>query len=447
MKREIKIPTIFAILLIIVVLGGVTVFTNYYLRVGTNAKANVLPQHLAVTTVTDSGFVVSWETDTPTFSAAVITDPSGQKQTFFDERHIIGDSKKFTVAHIPIRGLTPNTDYKLELLIDGKPYSSADLASVHTGPTLESDSNGLQPVYGSVVTPENVPADGALVFLTVGENSQILSTLVKPSGSWIVPLNLLRTKDLSALITKTQDREQISITIRYNGQDTPVMTDTLNSSPVPPVTIGNNYDFRGQQAKKKSEPSSEELSSSFSSVLGSETAQATSSSGNNEHTVMFISPSDGGHIPSDSPLIAGRGIPGNIVTLLIGITNAYTQTTKISPDGSWRYTPEKPIGIGPQRITMTTLDSANKPIAITHAFEIMKSGTQVLGDATPSGTIATTPTRTPTPTTVSASPSATLTLTPSPTAVIPQTATIAPTNMLLLIGLGLILTGLIVVAI
>jgi len=70
-----------------------------------------------------------------------------------------------------------------------------------------------------------------------------------------------------------------------------------------------------------------------------------------------------------------------------------TGSSKVAADGSWSYTPKKPIDIGNQSVTITTIDEVKKPIAITHLFEIMKSGTQVLGTATPSGTIA--PTVTP----------------------------------------------------
>ena len=62
---------------------------------------------------------------------------------------------------------------------------------------------------------------------------------------------------------------------------------------------------------------------------------------------------------------------------------------------------------GKQSITITTTDQHNQTKALTHTFEILKSGTQVLGDATPSATLVPTPTidSTPTPvTTLSGEP-------------------------------------------
>ncbi len=445
MKREFKIPTVLALLLLVGLLGGITVFTNYFLSGSSFAQATSIPQHIVATTITDTGFTVSWETDKPTLSALTVIDSTGQKQTFFDERHGVGDTQKYTTTNISVKGLSPDSDYKIELLTNGKVYIPPS-ATIHTGMKLSTDTNGMAPVYGSVMTKQNTPAEGALVFLTLGENSQILSTLVKPSGSWIIPLNLLRNKELTSLIKKNDERQQISITIRLNGEETTILTDTFNASPIPNVILGSIYDFRGQQAKKKTDPRQQNLTNSFSTVLGVQTDQKQ-----DEQLVQLISPPEGAHIPGDIPLFSGRGVPGNLVTLILGIKNIQTQTTKVASDGTWRFSPQKPLGIGPQRVTMTTLDQNKKPVAVTHLFEIMKSGTQVLGDATPSATIATTPTKIPTPLPTSVTPIPTLevtpTILPSPTPTIPNTATTLPTNMLLLVGIVLLFTGLIVIAI
>src|SRR5690242_18898904 len=117
-KKEIKIPTLLAIFLIVFLLGGITVFTNYYLRVSTNAKSNAKPQHVLATTITDTSFTVTWETDQEILAAVQVTDPKGNKQTFFDERHSSGDTKKYMTSSVPVHGLQPETDYTVELLLD-----------------------------------------------------------------------------------------------------------------------------------------------------------------------------------------------------------------------------------------------------------------------------------------------------------------------------------------
>ena len=72
---------------------------------------------------------------------------------------------------------------------------------------------------------------------------------------------------------------------------------------------------------------------------------------------------------------------------------------------------------------MTSLDASGKTVAVTHLFEILKSGTQVLGDATPSATLEPTPTST---------------LAGEP---IPTSGSILPTLIIVFIGFGLLVAG------
>jgi len=447
MNSQRKIPTLLAIVLIVGVLTGITVFTNVSLSKNTLATSEITPDQAVVTNVSDTGFTVTTVTEKPVSVALTITDPMGVKQTFFDERYTSGEKNTFTVHSISARGLTPQTSYQAVFLVNGKNFPAKGIETIFTGTKVQSDSNGMPPIYGTVSTVDSQPAGGALVYLTIGENSQLLSALVKPSGSFLLPLNLLRTKDLLTLFPKTEDRQQVNISIKYDRQVTTIVTDTLNASPVPPVVIGQTYDFRNQQANRRKQKS-EEIANGFSSlspnVLGSETTVASIG------TISLVNPPENAHIPADLPHFSGRGIPGNLVTLLLGKTTPRSETTKVLPDGTWQHTPSKSLSIGSQQVTMTTLDASKKPVAITHTFEILKSGTQVLGDATPSAspTFAV-PTTTIIPTTIptvqpTVSVEPTETITPTPT--VPTTGITLPTNLLLIAGVGLLFSGLLLIA-
>jgi hypothetical protein len=127
----------------------------------------------------------------------------------------------------------------------------------------------------------------------------------------------------------------------------------------------------------------------------------------------------------------------------LGITSPFTTTTIVGGDGLFRLSPIKPLGIGRQSVTITTTDNKGKSVAFTHMFEILKSGTQVLGDATPSATLtpSETVTLTPTPTQI-ATDSATPTLTPTPADLVgnpvPTSGASLPTILLLLLGISLV---------
>jgi uncharacterized surface anchored protein len=101
----------------------------------------------------------------------------------------------------------------------------------------------------------------------------------------------------------------------------------------------------------------------------------------------------------------------------------------IGADGMWRYTPPKPLSEGKQSVTITTSDAKNQTVALTHVFEILKSGTQVLGEATPSATLTPTIDMTPTPTS---------TLAGEP---IPETGSPLPLLLLLILGVSLVSSG------
>ena len=163
------------------------------------------------------------------------------------------------------------------------------------------------------------------------------------------------------------------------------------------------------------------------------------------NVVSLTIPAEGSAMPTTLPLIQGTGIPGKIVSLVLGITNPMGDITTVATNGLWSYTPKKPLAPGKQSVTITTNNLQNQPIAITHMFEILKSGTQVLGVATPSATLTptTTPivTLTPTPTIeLVASPSATpeSTLAAQP---VPTSGYDLPTIILFIISIGLILGG------
>ena len=188
------------------------------------------------------------------------------------------------------------------------------------------------------------------------------------------------------------------------------------------LLIGKTYDFRGLQSKNNKSTLAQATNPN---VLGSQT----------EVKIALSQPAQNAHITSNYPLVSGTGIPGKPVTVTLGITKPYTGTATVSPDGTWRYSPTKPLAPGRQSVTMTTFTADNKPFAVTNIFEIMKSGTQVLGDATASGSLVT--------------PSPTLATTPVPTSTLageplPISGNFAPTLLLLILGLGLLAGSVIV---
>ncbi len=411
-----KIPTLVGLLL---VLAAVAIFGYAFDRVGpllSHANASVAPASVMISNINDNGFTVSWTTTTPATGMITVESNNTKHGVVYDEQD--PSLGIYTTHTATFRNGNPDTSYRIKIISNGKQYQDKNGPYIiQTGPTLDGNGTGIEPAFGTVTTNSGQPAAGTLLYLTL-ENGQTLSTLVKPSGSWVIPLNLVRQESLRAFIT-ISERIDETLVVRTSVEESHVLTDTLNDNPVPEIVIGKTYDFRKIQA---TEDAKKQLASAPPEVLG---ATATSIIG----VIAITKPKDNQAIPTDIPLFQGTGIPNKNVTLIIGITKPIVGQTTVGNDGIWRYSPTTPLSAGRQSVTLTTQDAQGKPVALTHMFEVLKSGTQVLGDATPSATIAPTPTDVPIEeSTLSGEP-------------IPETGFPLPLILLLTLGTLLITTG------
>lgn len=427
---EKRIPTLAGILLAIATVGIVAILFEYATRTFSSARGSAEPKNVALTNVSDVTLTVTWFTDSPATGLASIETSGQKKLVAYDERDAGEKTLRTYTGHsVPIAGLQPNTDYLVKILSNGKTYEDNGKPYLaHTGPTITGSSPGFGPAYGTFIQ-NNQPVEGAIVYLTP-EGGQTLSTLVGKSGTWLIPLNLTRTNSLTQYVS-AKDRLTETIRIVYNNQETTATTDTLNDSPVPAMELGKSYDFRRQQGNAAS-PEIAQTNYELQ-VLGQQTAMEP---GRN-FIVSLYQPADGASLPTNLPLFQGTGIPDRQVSLVIGITNPLSGTTVVSENGTWQFTPSRTLGQGLQSVTVTSVDQQGKPVAITHTFTILKSGTQVLGVATPSATL--TPILTPT-----------LVATPSPTSTlagqtVPTSGTMLPTILLILFGLAFLGSGAIMV--
>lgn len=416
-----KIPTLLGLLFVILLVGAIVVVFERVARYPTKATQSTSPKNIEITNVTDTSFTVTWQTDTAVTGAVITSRSTFKSKTIFDERDLTNRTQgKYTTHAVTYREAQANTEYSLTILSSGKPSSSRESKlTVRTGPTISTSASTAEPAYGTIKTPEGNPATGALVYLSL-LGSQKLATLVSDTGTWLIPINLIRTEDLSSYLPQ-EERTTEELVVRFDELETTATTDTLNDAPVPDMILGKTYDFKKIQAKT---PSS--LAMKPPNVLG-ESTPAT------DGRVTIVKPADGASLTTRLPLIQGTGLSGKTVTITLGITSPTVGTTIVGGDGIWRFTPSAALTIGKQSVTITSTNKLGQAVAITHMFEILKSGTQVLGDATPSGTL------TPTPTFIATgSPTPISTLSGDP---LPESGNMLPVLILLLLSLGLLTTG------
>jgi len=421
-----KIPVLLGLLLVAILVGTIVVGSEMLLQTQTRASGSIQPAGVTFSNISDSAFTVSWTTPTSTTGAISVAG-----RVLFDDQDV-KMQEKYTSHSVTFRNAKADTVYEITIISDGKKsLDGSKPYAVRTAPALTTPSGNLEPAYGTILNADKTPLRGAIVYLTL-DGSQILSAVTKPSGTWLIPLNLIRTKDLSSYLPITE-RMNINISVVADGMTTTTITDTLNDSPVPDMMMGKTYDFRRANAQAPGAPIALRPTPTNnkppSAVLGTSTAKAA-------NIVALTIPAQGAALPTTLPLVQGTGVPGNSVSIMLGIKNPIGGAAVVAKDGLWSYTPTKPLAAGAQSVTITTKDINNKPVAITHSFTIFKSGTQVLGDATPSATL--------TPT-ITLEPVATDTATPTPEELEAQPPPISgnqlPTIILLMLGIGLILGG------
>ncbi len=417
MKFPIRIPTLLGIFLVIVLTAGLGFGFEQISRSRTTASGSIIPTGIEITNVSDTTFTVTWQTESPATGAISVESPAA-KQTLFDERDSTGALGSYTTHAVTMRTGRANTDYLFTILSNGKAHTQNGTPfRVRTASSLPASDFSLEPAFGIVLTEASLPADGAIVYLTP-QGGQTLSALVKPSGSWVIPLHLARTNDLLSYLPAAERIDE-DIVVTLGASQAIAATDTLNDNPVPDIVLGKTYDFRKQQAKASPTPAP--LASANAAVLG----QTTQVSG----LFAITAPEQNAALTTNLPLIQGTGQPGKTVSITLGISNPFGGTTTIGADGIWRFTPSQRLDPGQQSVTATSQNASGQPVAVTHLFEVLKSGTQVLGDATPSATL------TPTPTLI-ATDTATLAGQPVPTS-----GTMLPAILMVLMGIALFAGG------
>src|SRR3989344_1016921 len=190
-----KMPTLLG-LAIVAALVGTVIYAGERFAIFSSLFANrgVTVQRIEITNGTDASLSISWTTESPTIGNVSVSGGTIRSRVVLDDRDSPTKKSPTTTHHVTIRDLSPDTHYQITIQVNGR-NAQGSVQPVTTGPTLaQALDNSLGPAYGSVVSETGQPAAGALVYVTI-EGGQKLSTLVTPSGSWLIPLNRMRTAD------------------------------------------------------------------------------------------------------------------------------------------------------------------------------------------------------------------------------------------------------------
>lgn len=429
-----RIPTLFGLLIIVIGIGITSFLTHQGIIFTGQASPTDEPANIQISNVTDSSFTVSYTTEGAVFGSINMGTNSGLGNTILDDRD------KTLTAHrthtMTAKKLSPETTYYFAIISGENTFiNNGVLYSVTTGPSLNK-SSALQreSVTGRIIMPSGEIPMEAMVYLDI-EGAQTLSAFAKSNGSYNIPLNLLRTSDLSSYYSLAE-KAKVKLVILGDSLKSNVSLTAGGISQIPTITLSQNYDFTISNSPLRQN----ETNATPSAEVAFPTATPSSSLNND---IQIITPKEGQGFSDDQPLFRGKAQPNESVEISIHSEEEIRTTVTTDANGNWTYRPTTSLSPGEHIISITTRDAFGILKTITQQFTVYASGSQVNESATPSATLI--PTTTPTLTIApisTASPTETPILTPSPTA--SPTIALPPSGGNALTTIGIFATLLIV---
>lgn len=237
-----RIPTVAGLFVLVIALIAGT------LLIGTGggvfsprATPTTTPKLIKVTNVTDTSFTISFLTDDLTTGFVKYGDSSSSlnSQAGDDRDQLSGTVGEFNTHHITVRGLSPTKTYFYTIGTGSRAnFDNAGIPFTIKTAARNGAPAAAKTIYGSVSNKAGNPADGAIVYVTVA-NAGDMSSQVKKTGSWAVPLSNARTKDGSNYAAIV-DEDTILVTAQGNlpTQKASATTTVINAQPVPEMTFG-----------------------------------------------------------------------------------------------------------------------------------------------------------------------------------------------------------------
>jgi len=423
MKRDIwqkRIPTLLGLALIIVGIGATSFLTKNGVIFSGKAAPPENPEAVRITNISDTSFTVSYTTKASVVGSISLGKDENLGKTYLDDRdQQTGKTANYKVHHITIRDLTPNTKYYF-IIISGQVtfLNQANEDSpfeATTGPVIQNEPDQQQPMFGKILLSNGNKPDETIIYITT-PNAQTISTLLKNDGSYILPLNSIRSQYLESYFKFNNNILQMLAIGNSTKSQVALFVNQIN--PVPTIILSKDYDFTINSSPVATS-SAEEATRSAESI-GFPSFSANPSQ-NKEPKILTPKKDEG--FSDGQPLFKGVALPESEIKVIIHSEEKIQTEIKADKNGNWNYRPQQKLSPGQHTIAISTKDKFGIIKTITQSFMVYAEGSQVTGSATPSATPRLT---SPTPTTTLA-PTLTPTLSLSPTSVIIPTPTLIPT--------------------
>ncbi len=414
-----RIPTLFGLILLV---SGV--FATSYLTqksgilFGFAAPSNN-PENIRITNVSDTAFTVSYTTqDTVLGTLSYGTDQKLGKLGLDDRDQQTGVPIEYRVHYITVKDLKPKTTYFFSILSGTGTFLNQNSPfSITTAGSIGKPPSAQNPMIGNIVSAGGTTITEAIVHVTTN-TSQPLSVLVKSNGSYLIPLNILREKELSSYDTIT-DSTKFNLFIISPDSTAQAVVFAKQTNPVPSIILSKSYDFTLDDTAIILDIASTSGSiDNFPSFSATEKLEAKPQIQIPEKQETF---------DDQQPQFSGTALPGERVQVLIESENPVSATINADRNGRWIFRPNQPLAPGKHTITIKTRNRAGLIETIKQEFVVHAEGSQF----TEPSVAPVTPTATPTPTRIpSGTISPTKPISPTPTkSVVTPTGTISPTPL------------------
>ncbi len=447
--RELTIPTMLGLLITgIGLIVGVFLLRNP-LRALIKAAPEEIPRSVKITNISDNEFAVSWITDSAASGYVQYGENNPDLVISDDRDQEKGNIGSYSTHFVTVKNLKPSTNYNFKIGSgknqfddQGQPYQAK------TGPQL-GNPPAADIAYGRVITAIGDPAEGALVYVHLtGTVPQ--ATLVKSSGSWVIPLSTARTSDLTSFAPYDRENDKLEVFVENGVQGSAsTIVNTANDSPMADITLSVAGSEKDLDPVLQISPVAEATNSALSRFPASALSPSVESS--SAASVKVLSPKINEEINSIHPQILGKAPANSTVQIEIHSDQVISGSVVTDPQGNWTYS--VPANLTPGEHTITVSTVINGVVQkVTRSFVVQAAGesNSPAFSATPSATLAPTIPVTPTiRTTVSPTLKPTITKTPTatPSPVVeseyPQSGNLTPTLITAILGGALVLFGVI----
>jgi len=437
-----KIPTLIGIgVLVVALVAGTLLLGKGGGVFAPRASADATPKQVKITNVYDNSFTVSFLTDGKVAGFIKYGEDNGsiKSQAGDDRDQITGTVGEFTIHHITVRGLKPSTTYYYKLGTgSGNTFDNSGQPFTVKTTARNGAPSAAKTIYGSVTNQAGAPAEGSIVYIAVN-GAGTMSSQVKASGSWAIPLSNARTTDGSNYAEIT-DTDSLLITIQgpLATQKASITTTVASAQPVETISFGqtsakeipkeavekktikpviaeNNIKDIAKETVKTATNTAEQSNNRESLLNDLATAETTTATDSSEATqsaeVLEINLEDDTKqtVTTTQPKIIGKAKANAVVTITVHSDTQIEQEITADEDGNFVLdiaTLSKNLEPGEHTVTYSYTDSdTNEVVTKTVTFTVAEPTVQ-LADASTTTDNKSTPYGSGNPYTADSSPSA-----------------------------------------